>query len=79
MSKVYNNMIMSNDDKVCPRCIGKMWEHDSKMVECLTCGLWGWLPKKRRINGFDTTGHGLVNYSSCRKTIFQISGGKENV
>lgn len=43
--KIFSNMLMSDDSKVCPRC-GKtdMWQFSDGMVKCNGCYLWGWLP-----------------------------------
>ena len=42
--EIYNNMIMLDDSKICPRCGKIMWQYRNRMVECLNCYLWGWLP-----------------------------------
>lgn len=43
--KIFDNMIMLDRSKICPRCGEKMWQHADEMVECMKCFLWGWLPK----------------------------------
>ena len=44
--EIYDNMRMPDASKICPRCGGEQWQHANQMVECVKCGLWGWLPRK---------------------------------